>query len=307
MGRFMLGRIAHGILVILGVVFAVSSLIHLVPGDPVKALEGESPLPREQLEIMRRSMGLDRPVIVQLLDQAGKFLHGDLGRSLRSRRLVADDLRRVVPSTVALAISAMLLGTFIGLPVGVLAAMHRGRWLDSSLTGFAVVGVSMPTFWIGILLISLFSVHLGWFPTSGQVGIRTLVLPAITLGWYPAGALARLIRSEMLEVLQQEYVGVARAKGLSERVVVLRHALGNALIPTVTLATIQFGILLSGAVIVETVFARNGLGRFLVDGILHKDFPVIQGAVLVVAVVYTSTNLLTDLIYGYIDPRIRFD
>jgi ABC-type dipeptide/oligopeptide/nickel transport system permease component len=165
----------------------------------------------------------------------------------------------------------------------------------------------MPTFWIGILLISLFSVHLGWFPTSGQVGIRTLVLPAITLGWYPAGALARLIRSEMLEVLRQEYVGVARAKGLHERVVVLRHALGNALIPTVTLATIQFGILLSGAVIVETVFARNGLGRFLVDGILHKDFPVIQGAILVVAVVYTSTNLLTDLVYGYIDPRIRFD
>ncbi len=174
------------------------------------------------------------------------------------------------------------------------------------VTAFAVIGVSMPTFWIGILLIFLLSVQLRWLPTSGEGGLRTLIMPAITLGWYPAGALARLVRSEILEVLQQEYVGVARAKGLRERTVLRRHVLRNALIPTLTLAMMQFGILLSGAVVAETVFGRNGLGRFLVEGILHKDFPVVQGAVLVIAVVYTLTNLATDLLYACIDPRVRF-
>jgi peptide/nickel transport system permease protein len=234
------------------------------------------------------------------------MLHGDLGRSLRSNRPVADDLARVLPLTMALAVTAMAFGIAIGVPAGVVAAVQRGRWLDSPVSAFAVLGFSMPTFWTGILFISFFAVYLKWFPTSGQEGARTLVLPALALGWYAAGALARLVRSGMLEVLQQEYVTVARAKGLREALVVIRHALRNALIPAVTLATVQFGALLSGAVVVETVFGRDGLGRLIVIGILEKDFPVVQGAVLVTAVIYTLTNLLADLLYLRLDPRLRY-
>jgi ABC-type dipeptide/oligopeptide/nickel transport system permease component len=284
----------------------VAVMIHLAPGDPVTLMMGDAPVQGEQLEAIRRNLGLDRPLAVQLASQAAHMLRGDLGRSLRSNRPVAQDIARVVPLTLALAVAAMAVGILMGVPSGVVAAVQRGRWLDSQLSAFAVLGFSMPTFWTGLLLISLFSVRLGWFPTSGQEGLRTLVLPALALGWYAAGALARLVRSGMLEVLQQEYVTVARAKGLRETLVVIRHALRNALIPAVTLATVQFGALLSGAVVVETVFGRDGLGRLIVIGILEKDFPVVQGAVLVTAVIYTLTNLLADLLYLRLDPRLRY-
>lgn len=296
----------HGIFVLAGVVFAVSLMTHLVPGDPVKALEGDSPMPKEQMDIIRHQMGFDRPLIVQLGDEMGRLLRGDLGRSFRSNVPVVRHLEGAIPSTLSLAVAAMIIAISLGGIAGTVAAVQRGRWLDSVVTAFAVFGVSMPTFWIGILLIFLLSVQLHWLPTSGEAGFRTLIMPAITLGWYPAGALARLIRSEILEVLQQDYVGVARAKGLRARTVLARHVLRNALIPTLTLAMVQFGILLSGAVIAETVFSRNGLGRFLVEGILHKDFPVVQGAVLVIAVIYTLTNLATDILYACVDPRVRF-
>jgi peptide/nickel transport system permease protein len=205
-----------------------------------------------------------------------------------------------------LAVAAMLFGILVGAPAGIVAAVHRGGWADALATSFAVVGISLPSFWTGILFILVFAVELGWFPASGQGGLRALVLPALTLGWYPAGAIARVLRSAMLEVLHKEYIGVARAKGLREGVVVIRHALRNALLPTVTLATVQFGTLLSGAIITETVFARDGLGRLIVDGILQRDFPVVQGVVLVIALIYTFMNLSTDLLCAWLDPRIHY-
>jgi len=306
MGSFAAVRLGHGLLVVVGVALLVAIMIHLAPGDPVLLLVGDAPARPEQLEAIRHSLGLDRPLLVQIVSRTTQLLRGDLGRSLRSNRPVADDLVRVLPLTMALAVTAMTFGIVIGVPAGVLAAVRRGQWLDSQVSAFAALGFSMPTFWTGILFISFFAVHLRWFPTSGQEGVRTLVLPALALGWYAAGALARLVRSGMLEVLQQEYVTVARAKGLGETLVVGRHALRNALIPAVTLATVQFGTLLSGAVVVETVFGRDGLGRLIVIGILEKDFPVVQGAVLVTAVIYTLTNLLADLLYLRLDPRLRY-
>lgn len=306
MGSFAAVRLGHGLLVVVGVALLVAIMIHLAPGDPVLLLVGDAPARPEQLEAIRHSLGLDRPLLVQIVSRTTRLLRGDLGRSLRSNRPVADDLVRVLPLTMALAVTAMTFGIVIGVPAGVLAAVRRGQWLDSQVSAFAALGFSMPTFWTGILFISFFAVHLRWFPTSGQEGVRTLVLPALALGWYAAGALARLVRSGMLEVLQQEYVTVARAKGLGEALVVGRHALRNALIPAVTLATVQFGALLSGAVVVETVFGRDGLGRLIVIGILEKDFPVVQGAVLVTAVIYTLTNLLADLLYLRLDPRLRY-
>ena len=306
MSSFVAYRLLHGLLVIAGVMVAVSLIIHLAPGDPVMLLVGDAPVPQEQLAQIRHSLGLDKPLPVQLARDFLRFARGDLGRSLRTNRLVSEDLTRVVPATVTLALVAMLFGIAVGAPAGLLAAVRRGQWLDSLATAFAVIGFSMPTFWTGILFISLFAVRLGWFPSSGEGTIRALILPAVTLGWYAAGAFARMMRSGMLEVLRQEYVVVARAKGLAPGVVVLKHALLNALIPTVTLASIQFGTLLSGAVVVETVFARDGLGRLLVSGILQKDFPVVQGAVLVIAIIYTLTNVFTDLLYLRLDPRLRY-
>jgi len=296
----------HGLVVVAGVVLLVSVMIHIAPGDPAMLLVGDSPVPREQLEQIRRDLGLDRPIAVQIVSNLVRFARGDLGSSLRTNRPVLSDLTRVIPSTFMLAVSGMFIGIAVGVPIGVLAATRRGEWVDSLATAFGVLGISLPTFWTGILAIALFSVQLGWFPTGGQGEVRMLVLPALTLGWFAAGALARILRSGMLEALSQDHINVARAKGLRERTVVLKHALRSALIPAVTLVTVQFGALLSGTVIVETVFARDGLGRFLVHGILQKDFPVVQGAVLVIAVIYTAINLFTDLVYLQLDPRLRY-
>lgn len=296
----------HGALVVVGVVVLVALMLHLAPGDPVLLLIGDAPVGADQLQTIRRSLGLDRPFLLQIGSRILRLVSGDLGRSLRTNRPVVDELTRVLPLTVTLAAAAMAVGLVIGVPLGVGAAVGRGRWVDSVASALAALGFSMPAFWTGLLFISLFGVWLGWFPTSGQGSLRTLVLPAMTLGWYTSGAMARVIRSGMLEVLQQEYVTVAWAKGLGRWPVVVNHALRNALIPAVTLASVQFGALLSGAVIVETIFGRDGLGRLVVTGILEKDFPVVQGGVLAIAVIYTLVNLVTDLLYLRLDPRIRY-
>lgn len=306
MGSFIGYRLLHSAIVVAGVLVLVSLMIHLVPGDPAQLMVGDAPVSAAQLRMIRHSLGLDRPLYRQLADDARRFAVGNLGRSLRSGRPISDSLRAALPSTLSLALAAMAFGLIVGVPAGVLASIRRGGWVDSAVTAFAVVGISLPSFWTGILLIVVFAVQLGWFPTSGQAGWRALVLPALTLGWYPAGALARLLRSSMLEVLRKDYVGVARAKGLRERVVVVRHALRNALLPTVTLGSVQFGTLLSGAIVTETVFARDGIGRLVVDGILQRDFPVVQGVVLLIAVIYTLVNLVTDVMYAWLDPRIRY-
>jgi len=306
MAPFISYRLLHSAIVVTGVLVLVSLMIHLVPGDPAQLMVGDAPVSAAQLRLIRHSLGLDRPLYQQLADDARRFAAGDLGRSLRSGRPIIDDLRAALPSTLSLALAAMAFGLLVGMPAGVLASVRRGGWIDTAVTAFAVVGISLPSFWTGILLIVVFAIQLGWFPTSGQAGLRALVLPALTLGWYPAGALARVLRSSMLEVLRKDYVGVARAKGLRERVVVARHALRNALLPAVTLGSVQFGTLLSGAIVTETVFARDGIGRLVVDGILQRDFPVVQGVVLLIAVIYTLVNLITDVMYAWLDPRIRF-
>lgn len=306
MGRYLLFRSLQSALVVAGVLVMVFMMLHLVPGDPVQVLFGDAPVPKEQVEQVRRHLGLDRPLPQQFMDYISRVARGDLGRSLKTNRPVASDIARALPFTIQLAVAAMGLAAAGGVVLGIISAVYHNSWVDGGVTSIALLGISLPTFLTGLLLISLFSIRLDWFPITGQGSWRHLILPAVTLGWYAGAILARLVRSGMLEILRQDYVTTARAKGLAARTVLVRHALRNALIPVITVASIQFGTLLGGAVVVETVFARDGIGRLLVNGILQKDFPVVQGAVLVVAIAYSLTNLLADLSYGFLDPRIHY-
>jgi len=291
--------------VLFGVTLAVFSMLFLVPGDPVKMMLAEFVTNPDQVAQMRAQLHLDEPI----LQQYGRFVanaaRGDLGTSIRSRRPVTTEIGENVASTAQLAVAAMLVAVAVGVPLGLLAALSRNSWLDVASMGTALLGVSMPSFWLGLLLIFVFSLHLGWFPATGGGDLRHLVLPSVTLGTIAAAIIARLTRSSMLEVLGQDYVRTARAKGLGGFAVVVRHALKNALIPIITIFGLQFGNLLAGAVIVETVFSRPGLGRLIVGGILSKDFPLVQGTVLFVATAYVLINLLVDIAYAYADPRIR--
>jgi peptide/nickel transport system permease protein len=305
MGRYLVARLVSFVPVIVGVSILVFLMLHLVPGDPVSALVGDAPLPASELERLREQYGLNDPLYVQYGRFVGNALRGDLGRSLRTKRPVMEEIAEQLPQTIALAVVAMIFAIVLGVVLGVIAATHQHTWIDALSSVVALLSVSMPSFWLGLMLIFVFALGLGWFPATGQGGIERLVLPAVTLGWFAAAIIARLVRSSMLEVLRQEYVLTARAKGLRESLVVYRHALRNALIPTVTIVGLQFGTLLGGAVIVETVFARQGLGRLIVGGILQKDFPIVQGAVLITALVYVLANFLVDLVYAALDPRIR--
>jgi peptide/nickel transport system permease protein len=291
--------------VLFGVTLAVFSMLFLVPGDPVKMMLAEFVTNPDQVAQMRAQLHLDEPI----LRQYGRFVtnaaRGDLGTSIRSRRPVTTEIGENVASTAQLAVAAMLVAVAVGVPLGLLAALSRNSWLDVASMGTALLGVSMPSFWLGLLLIFVFSLHLGWLPATGGGDLLHLVLPSITLGTIAAAIIARLTRSSMLEVLGQDYVRTARAKGLGGFAVVVRHALKNALIPIITIFGLQFGNLLAGAVIVETVFSRPGLGRLIVGGILSKDFPLVQGTVLFVATAYVLINLLVDIAYAYADPRIR--
>jgi peptide/nickel transport system permease protein/oligopeptide transport system permease protein len=281
-------------------------MLFLVPGDPVKMMLAEFVTNPDQVAQMRAQLHLDEPI----LKQYGRFVtsaaRGDLGTSIRSRRPVTTEIGENVASTAQLAVAAMLVAVAVGVPLGLLAALSRNSWLDVASMGTALLGVSMPSFWLGLLLIFVFSLHLAWFPATGGGDLAHLILPAITLGTIAAAIIARLTRSSMLEVLGQDYVRTARAKGLGGVSVVARHALKNALIPIITIFGLQFGNLLAGAVIVETVFSRPGLGRLIVGGILSKDFPLVQGTVLFVATIYVLINVLVDVAYAYADPRIRF-
>jgi len=298
-------RVLAVVPVLFGVTLAVFSMLFLVPGDPVKMMLAEFVTNPDQVAQMRAQLHLDEPI----LQQYGRFVanaaRGDLGTSIRSRRPVTTEIGENVASTAQLAVAAMLVAVAVGVPLGLLAALSRNSWLDVASMGTALLGVSMPSFWLGLLLIFVFSLHLGWFPATGGGDVLHLVLPSVTLGTIAAAIIARLTRSSMLEVLGQDYVRTARAKGLGGFAVVVRHALKNALIPIITIFGLQFGNLLAGAVIVETVFSRPGLGRLIVGGILSKDFPLVQGTVLFVATAYVLINLLVDIAYAYADPRIR--
>jgi len=298
-------RILAVVPVLFGVTLAVFSMLFLVPGDPVKMMLAEFVTSPDQIAEMRAQLHLDEP----LPQQYGRFvvnaLRGDLGTSIRSRRPVATEIAENVASTAQLALASMAIAVAIGVPLGLLAALFRNTWLDVGSMVVALLGVSMPSFWLGLLLIFVFSLHLAWFPATGGGDLPHLVLPSLTLGTIASAIIARLTRSSMLEVLGQDYVRTARAKGLAWWGVVVRHALKNALIPIITIFGLQFGNLLAGAVIVETVFSRPGLGRLIVGGILAKDFPLVQGTVLFVAASYVMINVLVDVAYAFVDPRIR--
>jgi peptide/nickel transport system permease protein/oligopeptide transport system permease protein len=292
--------------VLFGVTLAVFSMLFLVPGDPVKIMLAEFVTTPDQVAQMRAQLHLDEPILKQYGRFVANAARGDLGTSIRSRRAVSTEIGENVGSTAQLAVASMAVAVAIGVPLGLMAALFRSSWFDAGSMIVALLGVSMPSFWLGLLMIVTFSLHLGWFPATGGGDLWHLVLPAVTLGMIASAIIARLTRSSMLEVLGQDYVRTARAKGLAWWGVVVRHALKNALIPVITIFGLQFGNLLAGAVIVETVFSRPGLGRLIVGGILAKDFPLVQGTVLFVATAYVLINVLVDMTYAFVDPRIRF-
>jgi peptide/nickel transport system permease protein len=303
-GEFILLRLSSALLVTLGVVCLVFMLIHLIPGDPVDVMLGESARPADR-EALRVGLGLDQPLGVQLGRYLGGLLELDLGSSLQSKRPVSELLAQRIPATLELALAALALGLLLALPLGVLAAVRRGGPWDWGAMGLASLGISIPNFWLGPLLVLLFSIGLGWTPVSGRESPASLVLPAVTLGTGFAALLARMVRSSLLEVLGEDYVRTARAKGLGEGRVLWRHALGNAWLPVLTLIGLQLGALLGGAVVTEVVFDWPGVGSLMIEAIQKRDYPLVQGCVLFVSLAYVLVNTLTDLAYGLVDPRIR--
>jgi peptide/nickel transport system permease protein len=301
---FLLRRFALTIPVLFGVATLVFSLIHLVPGDPAQAMLGEGAAPQD-IEDLRSKLGLDRP----LLEQYGAFLRGalrgDLGVSFRTGQTVTNMIVERMPATIELALAAMVVTIVIALPLGIIAAVRRGTFIDHSAMTFALAGISVPNFWLGPLLAIIFAVELGWLPVSGRGGLESLILPAVSLGLALAAILARMTRASLLEELHQLYVRAARARGVSRSRSIVRHALGNSLVPVVTIVGSQFGAVLTGAVITETIFSWPGIGRLLIQSIGFRDYPMVQGCILLIAVTYVAVNLLTDVLYGVLDPRIR--
>jgi len=285
-------------------VCAVFLLIHLIPGDPVEVMLGEAASPADR-EALGRTLGLDQPVLLQLADYLRGLFELDLGHSLHSRRPIAVMLAERLPATLELSAAALLVAMLLAFPLGILAAVRQGTSWDVAAMSFSVLGVSIPNFVMGPVLILLFSVGLGWFPVSGRDAPGSLVLPALTLGTAMAAILSRMMRSALLEVLNEEYIRTARAKGLRERDVVLRHALPNAMLPVATVLGLQLGTLLGGAVITEMVFAWPGIGQLTVESIQRRDYPVVQACVMLISLAYVTVNALTDLLYAWLDPRLR--
>lgn len=306
MFRYVLKRLLLALPVLLGVSVVVFVAIRLIPGDPALLMAGQAAT-QEVVQQIRTSLGLDQPLPVQYLYFLRNVIRGDLGRSLFNGAPVVEELAQRFPRTVRLALASILVASLIGIPSGVFAATRRSSWVDTLVMVVALAGVSVPVFWLGLNLMLVFSVRLQWLPAFGYETWRHLLLPSVTLGAASAAIVARMTRSAMLEVLSQEYVRTARAKGLGERVVVNRHALRNALIPVVTILGLQLGTLLSGAVLTETVFAWPGIGRLLVEAVLARDYPVIQGATQLIAATFVALNVLVDVLYGLLDPRIRYE
>jgi len=305
---YLLYRTATSLVVLCGVSMLTFGLTFLTPGDPARTVlrqqYGQTPSPAV-VDAFREEHGLDEPVVVQYVDWLTGVLQGDFGSSYISGRPVMELLAEALPPTLELSTAALLVAIVVAVPAGVLSAVHQGEWIDSLSQLGALIGVSMPNFWLGYLLIIVFSLQLSLFPVAGSGGLSHLVLPAVALGTGMTAIITRLVRMSLLEVLDEPYVKTARSKGLNERIVVYKHALRNALIPVVTVVGLQFGFLLSGAVVVEIVFQRPGIGVLLVDAVLARDYPVVQGAVLLIAVLFVLTNTLVDLTYQYLDPRIQ--
>ena len=304
--HFLLRRLLLTIPVLLGVATLVFSLIHLVPGDPVQTMLGESAAPQEIAKV-RTQLGLDRPLYVQYWTFLKGVGRGDLGVSLRTNEPVAQAIADRMPATIELAIAAMCLAVVIAIPLGIIAAVGAGTIVDYAATTLALAGISIPNFWLGPLLAIVFAITIGWLPVSGSGTPAHLILPAITLGAPLGAVLARMTRASVIEELRELYVLAARARGVSRTRAVLRHAFRNSLIPIVTVLGLQMGAVLTGAVITETIFAWPGVGRLLIQSINFRDYPLVQGCILLIAVTYVAMNLLTDLAYGLLDPRIRYE
>lgn len=306
-GSFLLRRLGSGLIAILGVSILTFAFLHLVPGDPIDHLAGGdvTPAQRKNLE---HCMGLDKPMASQFVTFLGHIADGTLGHQCpdpQKRPTVAARIREVMPYTIELALAAMLIAVVLAIPLGVVAAMKRGTWVDTAATAFSMTGIVIPIMLLGQVLLVVFFVELGWLPGPTETSFASLLLPALALGVHLMAMLSRMTRSSMVDVLGEDFVRTARAKGLGEKRVVFVHALRNALLPVITIAGLQFGSLLSGSIIVEKVFARPGLGLTLLDAIFERDYPMVQGIVFVIAVIYIVVNTLVDLAYGLADPRIR--
>jgi len=302
--RYIVRRVLFLIPVLLGVAFCVFTLLYLTPGDPARMVLGDMATD-EAIKEFRDKEGLNDPYLVQFGNYVWKAINGDIGRSYSTRRPVMKELLTAFPYTLKLSAFAMIIAILIGIPCGIISAIKQYSWFDTITMIFAMVGLSMPVFWLGLLLILLFSVHLRWLPSSGFSTFKAMILPSVALAAQSISMVTRMTRSSMLEVVRADYIRTARAKGQKESVVIWVHALRNALIPVVTLCGLQFGSLLSGAILTETVFSIPGIGRLVVESIKMRDFPVVQGGVLYIAVVYCIMNLVVDLLYAWVDPRIK--
>lgn len=291
---------------IFGIITAVFLMIHIIPGDPVEIMLGETALAAEK-ETLRHELGLDRPLLTQYISYLAGLAKGDIGNSIHTREPVLKEIVSRWPATAELAVAALFFAVLVSVPLGVLAAAKKDTAVDRGSLLLSLFGIAMPNFWLGPLLIILFSIKLGWFPVSGRGGFLALILPAVTLGTAMAAILLRLTRSSVLEVADEEFIRAARARGQSETAVYLKHALSNALLPVVTVVGLQLGALLSGAVITETIFSWPGIGRLMIEAIEARDYPMVQGCVLNIALAYVLLNFFTDLVYAVLDPRIRLN
>ena len=303
--KYIAKRLLAMIPVVLGVILIVYCIMSMAPGDPARTILGEMAT-EEQVAELRHEMGLDAPVLVQYARYVWNLLHGDLGTSYASRINVSTEIWSRFPNTIKLALFASLISVLFALPLGILAAVKQNTFFDSASMFIAIIGISCPTFWFGLILILVFAVNLRWFPVSGQVdSLKGIVLPAVTLGFHSMASMARVTRSSMLEVIRQDYIRTARAKGVSNRNVILQHAVPNAMIPTVTVIGLRIGGLLAGSVICETVFAWPGIGRLLVQSIQSRNTPVVLGCIIIFAICFSLVNLIVDILYAFIDPRIK--
>ena len=302
--KFTMKRLVYLVLVLVGVSFLVFLLLYMTPGDPVRMMLGESATPEAQAEL-RLELGLDDPFLVQY----GRYIknivvHQDLGTSYSTRRPVLDEIMTVFPNTVKLSTAAIIIAVILGTFLGIVSAVKQNSLLDNAVMVLALIGTSAPIFWIGILMIILFSVNLGWLPPSGFGSFKQLIMPALALGMQSTAVVARMTRSSMLEVIRQDFVKTARAKGQKESVVIMKHVFRNALIPVITVVGLQFGTLLGGAMLTEVVFSIPGVGRLMIEAIKQRDFPIVQGSVLFVAACFSLVNLAVDLLYAVVDPKV---
>ena len=304
--QYVIKRLLSTIPVLIGISLLLFFMLRMLPGDPAQVLAGQMATP-EEVELIRHQLGLDRHVHVQYAFFLGRLARFDLGRSARTQNPVTEEIWARLPNTMLLAVVAITLACLFGIPAGIISAVRPYTWIDYVVTSMAIFGISMPVFWLGLMLVVVFSIILQWLPAGGTGTWRHIILPSFTLAAFVVAFIARMTRSSMIEVLSQDYMTTARSKGLKEQVVVIKHALKNALIPIITVVGLQFGMLLGGAVLTETVFAWPGVGRLIVDSILARDYPVIQGAILVFGLLFILVNLVVDLLYAYVDPRIRYD